>query len=421
MLWIKSLIIAVLCLLAIKQGVAKSAIPDDVHNNPGRLLKPSDGNVSCTGDLNIIITVHEWVIKSENVDTSEGLHIEGRPDCVIYYDNSIKEFSGVLSLTECFDLKSDDTYETFDAKLVGDTHLQQNGVIIRKNQLALEVICKYKRSEQVDATDITSSLGSATYMYKDEAMGTFQFTFNMYEDANITIPVGEKQISTEQMVYADIRLANVVGNELKMGVVDCFASPSAKKDADGILNRYYLIRNRCFTDDTVKTIVSTTSRYEYGFRSFEFTGDINSIYVHCTVALCMAEDNTGACEQPKVCSETPSNLRESREIHIEHSDTNRKGERIPRSPIENIGKDRMVREYPISSGKILVKSQDTKFSIKKLTGGASWTFIYLGTVFLILNVFLGIALILTRKCRCKENVYLKGTIYRDHLYHALPQ
>ncbi|CAH1784613.1 unnamed protein product, partial [Owenia fusiformis] len=183
----------------------------------------------------------------------------------------------------------------YEAKIIGGSAPAKNGVIIRKSQFALDVICKYDRLAEIEPAKFVATRGKVSY--RDEKMGEFTFTLKLYENANTSRVLSpEKEIATTENVFADVRLTDADNSGLKMGVQNCFASPS--EDRKNAINTYSLIEDSCFKDDTVFTVRSSGTQYKFGFLAFQFTGDIKEIYLHCQAAVCKDDDKTGACNQP---------------------------------------------------------------------------------------------------------------------------
>ncbi|CAH1797936.1 unnamed protein product [Owenia fusiformis] len=359
-----------------------------------------EGAVNCTSDLNVNILVPSSIITKENLNTDRPLHVEGNPECKITYNGGLAVFTGEMSLTECFELTEDQNNIVYEAKLIGGSTPAQNGVIIRKSQFALDIKCKYDRLAEIGPARFVATRGKVSY--KDEEMGEFKFSLKLYEDSNITKLVStEREITTTDMVYADLRMTEIGSAVLKMGIQDCFASPSENRE--NAINTYPIIEDKCFTDDTVVKVMSSDTRYEFGFMAFQFTGDIKQIYLHCKAAVCKANDKTGACDQPskkcegKKLKRSLSNTTTAEifgKSHLVHK----------RSVYEAaatqgvIAQDRMARSIPITSDAIMLEQPESSFSIKEAFGKTSWPIALMCMVGLALNITLVVALVV-RKIR----------------------
>ncbi|CAH1784615.1 unnamed protein product, partial [Owenia fusiformis] len=257
------------------------------------------GHVNCSADLNIDILVPSSIITKENLNIGEPLHVEGNRDCKIDYNGGLGIFAGEMPLSKCFTLTENQDSIMYEAKIIGGNAPAKNGVIIRKSQFALAVMCKYDRLAEIEPAKFVATRGRVSY--KDEEMGEFTFTLKLYDSANTTEVLSpEKEVATTERVYADVRMTDADNSGLKMGVQNCFASPSS--DRKNAINTYSLIEKRCFKDSTVFTVRSSGTQYKFGFLAFQFTGDIKRIYLHCQAAVCKVGDRTGACDQPNKVS-----------------------------------------------------------------------------------------------------------------------
>ncbi|XP_038071724.1 uncharacterized protein LOC119740469 [Patiria miniata] len=181
--------------------------------------------------------------------------------------------------------------------------LINGSLITRDNNIEVHVTC---RLEGAKVTHAQFDPNITTIVYHETGYGTFNFQLRMFHDT--TFGPKYKPSSYPIDVYQRQRLyfeAKVISDEdMSVFLESCRATPTANPRDP---THYIFINKGCPVDDTVEFHHhSSTIRKRFSIEAFAFIGHNlhGSVFIHCDIATCFAEDVDSKCARG--CVETPS-------------------------------------------------------------------------------------------------------------------
>ncbi|XP_078387087.1 oncoprotein-induced transcript 3 protein [Cetorhinus maximus] len=169
-------------------------------------------------------------------------------------------------------------------------------VIIRTSKLVIPITCEFPRQYTVSEGYVPNPANSPLQIM-GKNHGLFPFALEIFKSKDFdeiykeTPPV----LKLRDSLYFGIEpLMHVDG--LEALVESCFATPTASSDD---IMRYYLIKDGCINDDTVKQETSTDHLAKHFYVPvFKFVGkDNKKVFLHCRVLVCGALDTASRCSQ----------------------------------------------------------------------------------------------------------------------------
>uniref|UniRef100_UPI00358E931F oncoprotein-induced transcript 3 protein isoform X2 n=1 Tax=Myxine glutinosa TaxID=7769 RepID=UPI00358E931F len=170
-------------------------------------------------------------------------------------------------------------------------------MIIRTNRLVIKIFCEFPRHGTVSLAFEPKS-GNPVATLQGHSQGKFPIGLIFYHGGDGGQPVTAEEmpllIKLHQTLHFGVEpLARLDG--LESLVENCYATP---RQSDLEPAKYFLIRNGCLVDHTVKRLPSSNvlSKH-YAVQVFKFLGKETTVFVHCEVLLCRAGDGSSRCVQ----------------------------------------------------------------------------------------------------------------------------
>ncbi|GCB71527.1 hypothetical protein scyTo_0005971 [Scyliorhinus torazame] len=169
-------------------------------------------------------------------------------------------------------------------------------VIIRTSKLVIPITCEFPRQYTVSEGYVPNPANSPLQIM-GRNHGLFPFALEIFKSKEFdeiykeTPPV----LKLRDSLYFGVEpLMHVDG--LQALVENCFATPTPSGDD---IMKYYLIKDGCINDDTVKQETSTDHLAKHFYVPvFKFVGkDNKKVYLHCRVLVCGALDTNSRCTQ----------------------------------------------------------------------------------------------------------------------------
>ncbi|XP_078684493.1 ZP domain-containing protein-like isoform X1 [Branchiostoma floridae x Branchiostoma belcheri] len=189
----------------------------------------------------------------------------------------------------------------FRNKVMGAPKLDANGAQRYQpfsNSFHCDFVRLYTKSLERDVLYIIPD--SSLEFEIEHGNNTFTFDMHLYTSADFihkyeTEDYPVKFFPTDNM-HVGLAVQTTLTN-LELFVQDCFATPTSdKNDA----TRLDVIDNGCDTDPTLVTQSDGSDPlvHQFSVQAFTFPNSTdNVLYLHCTLVVCMASDNSSRCEQ----------------------------------------------------------------------------------------------------------------------------
>ncbi|XP_057183358.1 uromodulin-like [Triplophysa rosa] len=162
----------------------------------------------------------------------------------------------------------------------------------RKSYLNLTFSCIYSQTQTFSMNAQINPLESYLHKTIPAGQGTYRVRMVPYQDPQFSQPFnGSVNIEVNQLVFVEINVDEIDGQQFALLIDTCWATPVN----DPLYHvRWDLIIGECpnskdGTVDLVQNGVSTSSRFS--FRMFTFTETSESIFLHCSIHLCLLKDN----------------------------------------------------------------------------------------------------------------------------------
>ncbi|XP_053326747.1 uncharacterized protein LOC128501337 [Spea bombifrons] len=166
--------------------------------------------------------------------------------------------------------------------------------IIYRDELFVNVSCTYPLDMNVSLWTVLRPVLRQIYI-SIEGMGEFKVIMALFQDPAYRIPyeVGSLSLSTEEMLYVGVFIAEGDVSHFYLVMKNCFATPT-NTVYDAV--RYYIIQNSCPNkkDQTINVAANgISSQGQFSIKMFKFIGDnIDTVYLHCEVHLCQKTSTT---------------------------------------------------------------------------------------------------------------------------------
>ncbi|XP_008143619.2 oncoprotein-induced transcript 3 protein [Eptesicus fuscus] len=169
-------------------------------------------------------------------------------------------------------------------------------IIIRTSKLLIPVTCEFPRLYTI-SEGYVPNLRNAPLEIMGRSHGIFPFTLEIFKDHEFDEPYREAlpTLKLRDSLYFGIEpLVHV--NGLESLVESCFATPTSKIDE---ILKYYLIRDGCVSDDSVKQYTSRDHLAKhFQVPVFKFVGkDHKEVFLHCRVLVCGRLEERSRCAQ----------------------------------------------------------------------------------------------------------------------------
>ncbi|XP_062989046.1 oncoprotein-induced transcript 3 protein [Elgaria multicarinata webbii] len=169
-------------------------------------------------------------------------------------------------------------------------------IIVRTGKLLIPVTCEFP-CRYIISEGYVPNVKNPPLEIMGHNQGVFPFTLEIFKDKAFeevyrdTLPT----LKLRDSLYFGIEpLVHLSG--LETLVESCFATPTSKTDE---ILKYYLIRDGCVSDDSVKQYTSRDHLAKhFQVPVFKFVGkDNKEVFLHCRVLVCGATDERSRCAQ----------------------------------------------------------------------------------------------------------------------------
>ncbi|XP_056627449.1 uromodulin-like isoform X3 [Triplophysa dalaica] len=162
----------------------------------------------------------------------------------------------------------------------------------RMSYLNLTFSCIYSQTQTFSMNAKINPLESYLHKMIPSGQGTYRVRMVPYQDPQFSQPFnGSVNIEVNHLVFVEVNVDGIDGQQFALLIDTCWATPVN----DPLYHvRWDLIIGECpnSKDDTVDLVqngVSTSSRFS--FRMFTFTETSETIFLHCSIHLCLLKDN----------------------------------------------------------------------------------------------------------------------------------
>ncbi|KAK9953614.1 hypothetical protein ABG768_017596 [Culter alburnus] len=219
------------------------------------------------------------------------LRLNNNASCLVY-SNSTHVFT-TFSLNGC-GTQIEETEEHLLFKNTIVTFDNPNLIITRKNEIEIEVMCKYQKKSSV--TTMFDAHRPAVN-FTERGFGSFSYQFEFYQSINFinmrspnTYPL---DYDVGQTIYMEIAPVNVVQNT-EVFLESCVATPY---DNPNYPISYPIITNGCAVDETVNIYTSHDPSVKFSMEAFKFIGQYDQVFISCSIIICQANNPNTRCAQ----------------------------------------------------------------------------------------------------------------------------
>ncbi|TNN29322.1 Oncoprotein-induced transcript 3 protein [Liparis tanakae] len=212
---------------------------------------------------------------------------------------------GVTSFTACgTELQEQGDFLVFKNQI--NSFVLPGEVIVRRKELKIDISCQFPKSVSISSY---FNIHKSDYVFTESSFGSFGYTFEIFTDGTFTSNVAPAAYPVEvkllDMVYMGIQAESDLPN-VSLFVESCKATPD---DNPNNVIFYDLIKNGCQRDETFKIYPSNQMSYNFEVQVFKFSGNLDQVYVTCSVILCETESSFSRCSQG--CLTDPSRRKRS--------------------------------------------------------------------------------------------------------------
>ncbi|XP_044096607.1 deleted in malignant brain tumors 1 protein isoform X3 [Neovison vison] len=168
----------------------------------------------------------------------------------------------------------------------------QSAIIKRKKDLHIHISCKMLQNTWVD----TMYIANDTVDVNEVQYGNFEVNISFYASSSFLYPVTSSPyyVDLNQNLYLQAEIINS-DTSLSLFVDTCVASPYSN---DFTSLTYDLIRSGCVKDRTYRSYPQPSPRIaRFQFSSFFFLRRFPSVYLHCKMVVCRADDYSSRCRR----------------------------------------------------------------------------------------------------------------------------
>ncbi|KAK7124081.1 hypothetical protein R3I93_022249 [Phoxinus phoxinus] len=219
------------------------------------------------------------------------LRLNYNASCLVS-SNSTHVFT-TFSLTGC-GTQVEETEEHLIFKNTIMTFDNPNHIITRKNEIGIEVMCKYQKKSSI-TTRFDAHRQAVNFT--ERGFGSFSYQFEFYQTGSFnnmrspnTYPL---EYNVGQPIYMEIEPVNLVQNT-EIFLESCVASPS---DNPTYPISYPIITNGCGVDETVHIYTSHESSVKFSMEAFKFIGQYDQVFISCSIIICQANNPNTRCAQ----------------------------------------------------------------------------------------------------------------------------
>ncbi|XP_068446683.1 uncharacterized protein [Clinocottus analis] len=185
-------------------------------------------------------------------------------------------------------------------------------VIVRRKKVRVDISCQFPKSISISNY---FNLHKSDYVFTESSFGSFGYTFEIFTNSNFTTKVAPMAYPVEvklmDMIYMGIQAQSTL-EKVTLFVESCKATPD---DNPNNTNSYDILKNGCKQDETFKVYKSDQNTFNFEVQAFKFTGNLDQVYITCTLILCEPESSFSRCSQG--CLSDPSRRRRKRSLNKE--------------------------------------------------------------------------------------------------------
>ncbi|XP_059362902.1 CUB and zona pellucida-like domain-containing protein 1 [Carassius carassius] len=248
--------------------------------------KGPEANVTCSQNSMSV------TIKRSSIKNLHGDHLRLiNPSCRVY-TNSTHLFTNTL-LNDCgTQIEENNNELIFKNKII--TFDNPRDIITRKDNLEIEIQCKYQKRSNVTSEFDTHR---PPISISEKGFGTFNYQFEFFASANfqnsrhpesypLEYDVGDK-------IFMKIEPVTPVLNT-EIFLESCMAIPY---DNPNYPVSYPIIKNGCIVDETVQLFSSHQPYVQFEIEAFKFIGFHDQVFISCSIIICQANNPNTRCSQ----------------------------------------------------------------------------------------------------------------------------
>ncbi|KAK9953613.1 hypothetical protein ABG768_017595 [Culter alburnus] len=244
-------------------------------------------NVTCSRDT-MTVSIERATIAGIHGDH---LRLNNNASCLVY-SNSTHVFT-TFSLNGC-GTQVEETEEHLLFKNTIVTFDNPNLIITRKNEIEIEVMCKYQKKSSI--TTMFNAHRPAVN-FTERGFGSFSYQFEFFQSINFinmrspnTYPL---EYDVGQTIYMEIAPVNLVQNT-EVFLESCVATPF---DNPNYPINYPIITNGCAADETVNIYTSHDPNVKFSMEAFKFIGQYDQVFISCSIIICQVNNPNTRCAQ----------------------------------------------------------------------------------------------------------------------------
>lgn len=218
-------------------------------------------------------------------------------------------FSLIAPLMGCGTVSSHTDDAVVYSNNVEEQEIGYEGMISRMPELTIPFSCYYTKE------GVTSTFGIIPRKLKVSMEGgetTTELTLeiSVFRDRDYLLPFGVRdfplKVTLNKPLFIQLSLDSP-DPRLQLREEKCYATPSQNPDDD---MKYYLIRERCPIDSTVRYHKAPRGVRRFSFDTFQFSGDYGTfVYLHCNLVVCNASKSSSRCSLDCLSLEFPRRRR----------------------------------------------------------------------------------------------------------------
>ncbi|XP_016339166.1 chitinase-like protein PB1E7.04c [Sinocyclocheilus anshuiensis] len=248
--------------------------------------KGPEANVTCTQNSMSV------TIKRSSIKNLHGDHLRLiNPSCRVY-TNSSHLFTNTL-LNDCgTQIEENNNELIFKNKII--TFDDPRDIITRKDNLEIEILCKYQKRTNVTLEFDTHR---PPIIISEKGFGTFNYQFEFYASANFQNSRGPESYPLEydvgDKIFMKIEPVTPVLNT-EIFLESCVATPYDNPNYPPIIP---IIKNGCIVDETVRFFLSHQPFVQLEMEAFKFIGFHDQVFISCSIIICQANNPNTRCSQ----------------------------------------------------------------------------------------------------------------------------
>ncbi|RXN11406.1 CUB and zona pellucida-like domain-containing 1 [Labeo rohita] len=248
--------------------------------------KGPKANVTCTQN-SMSVTIERSSIKNLHGDHLRLIN----QSCQVYTNNT--HLFTTTRLNDCgTQIEENNNELIFKNKII--TYDDPRNIITRKDQLEIEILCKYQKRTNVS---IEFEAHRPPVTISERGFGTFNYQFEFYASQNFQNMRAPESYPLEynvgDKIYMKIEPVTPVPNT-EIFLESCVATPY---DNPSYPISYPIIKNGCIMDETVLFHSSHKPYVEFEMEAFRFIQFHDQVFISCSIIICQANNPNTRCSQ----------------------------------------------------------------------------------------------------------------------------